>query len=203
MRTDEGYALARYAYNRLGQRTEERYFDAEGQPVLHKEYNCAGIQNEYDERGNRTHIWYCGLDGERFERKDYGAMVNCMEYDQYDRMIWDTYYTLGESMYQPVNRKDVEYYAIRSVYDEQGRRECKKYLDKNYELVINKAKGYAECKWFYNELGQLEYLRYYDREEKPVDIPGGYAEIEYIYDASGNVVYRKYRNASGEEITPK
>ncbi|MDE7353181.1 MAG: hypothetical protein K2O06_09035 [Acetatifactor sp.] len=203
VRTDVGYATARYAYNELGQRTEESYHDAEDHLVLHKEFNCAKIKNRYDERGNRAYIWYYGLDGKRIVRKDSGAMVNYMVYDAYDRMTWDAYYIYEKPEYQPVIRKDMGYFAIRYTYNKQGKYEKKQYLDVNKDPVMHKTKGYAECRWFYNESGQLEYLRYYDKDEKPVNIPEGYAEKEYIYDASGNAVDWIYRDAAGNEVTPK
>ena len=182
---------------------EESYHDAEGHLVLHKEFNCAMIKNQYDERGNRAYIWYYGLDGKRIVRKDSGAMVNYMAYDAYDRMIWDAYYIYEEPEYQPVIRKDMGYFAIRYTYNKQGKYKKKQYLDVNKDPVMHKTKGYAECRWFYNELGQLEYLRYYDKDEKPVNIPEGYAEMEYIYDASGNAVDWIYRDTAGNEVTPK
>ncbi len=202
-RPDAGYAMIKYRYNEKGQCISESYYDEEGQPVISRKEKCAEYQYAYDERGNCTYIWYCGLDGRESIRKDYGAILNFMAYDEYDHMIWDAYYINGGSEYQPVIRKDVGYFAIRYTYNEQGTLERKQYLDTDRNPVMHKQNGYAECEWSYNEKGQLEYVRYWDEDQEPVNIPGGYAEIEYIYDASGNNIDWTYYDSSGNEFELK
>ncbi len=93
LRSDKGFAVIKNEYDAYGQQITQTYYDASDrlQPIIHKEYQCAGFQHEYDDKGNQVYTGYLGLDGDLMVRRDLGYAQVEKIYDNVGNKIREAY----------------------------------------------------------------------------------------------------------------
>lgn len=196
VRNDTGYAICKKQYDEYGRCISEFYYDRDEGRVINTESYCSGLSYQFDERGNKTYIWYKGLDGENAEREDFGAALYFKVYDEYDRLIWEAYYNTDLKL---VIRKDLGYAGIRREY--AGIHvERLEYVGTDEKAISNDDVGYAVCVDGYNESGKWESEAYYDKDENLVNGKDGYAIKKFQYDSAGNYEKTVYYDQNEKEI---
>lgn len=226
--SDTGYAILQYEYNDYGQCIGEYYYDTERERIFNKDYQCAGRQFGYDERGNQTEFCCIGLDGKPMIWK-WGYAQSKYEYDNFNNKTKEIYL---DTEGNPIIRQALGYAEIQWKYNEAGKKELEAYFDENGQSVACKEGGYASCKFYYDDEAQWEERQYFDTEDNlilrsdegyaviryfyneygqciAVDYLGEnrkrvintkkyYSEVSYEYDERGNNIYIWYRNTKGE-----
>lgn len=198
IRKDEGYAIVKYLYNDLLQEETRSYYGLDGQRIEGKE-KCAGYRYNYDERGNQTYIWCMDTNGMSVRQGGKGGEVQYRIFDEYDNLIWDTYFVYDGAEYHRKDFKKLGYFGISYSYENSQLTEMAyKNIGNNY--TICPTAGYAVLRQEYNNCGLLKKKEYLDANEKLIDVAFGeyiYAKIEYVYDASGNCTKRLFYDSKG------
>lgn len=192
-RNDKGYAIIKNEYDAYGQRIAQTYYDASDrlQPVIHKEYYCAGFQYEYDDKGNQVHIGYLGLDGDLMVRRDLGYAQVEKVYDNVGNKIEEAYLDIWNN---PAVDKEGGYSYYLNYYGDKE--------DDNYGRLI-KVEYYVDRNVRNRIVFDGDKERVKEEEKESADDIGkegelvlrkdtGYAIVEYVYDEFGqekNVLY--------------
>ena len=200
-----GAHMVTRSFNDLKQKTEERYFDTDENPVL-IDKGYAVIRFEYDEAGNVVCERYYddskGSDGS--EKPEpialaSGAHMVTRSFNDLKQKTEESYFDTDEN---PV-LIDKGYAVIRFEYDEAGNVVCERYYDDSKGSdgsekpePIALASGAHMVTRSFNDLKQKTEERYFDTDENPVLIDKGYAVIRFEYDEAGNVVCERYYDDS-------
>ncbi|MBD5493548.1 MAG: hypothetical protein HDR12_03970 [Lachnospiraceae bacterium] len=195
LRKDMGYAVVKYSYNEYGQVNSSYFFGVNEKPVISTNYHCAGITYSY-ENGNRTEIWYHGLDGQLINRSDYGCAQIRKEYDEFGFITKESYIDTDG---QVVIRKDIGYAICKERYDPYHRRVEFIYCDTQGHPMLEQKSGTAMWKLDYDKYGREARYTYFSTDEKPIlnNIYSCYG-IRYSYDEQGNQTEIQYLDPDGE-----
>ena len=91
---DEPYYRVEYTYDKTGRINREKYYDADGNPVL-----CSGgyaiVYREYDEYDRVEYEKFYGTDGFAIKLPD-GSVCHRYEYDEQGRLVKTTGYDYAD-----------------------------------------------------------------------------------------------------------
>jgi len=196
MRMNYGYAFIQNVYDEFGQMISSRFYDTdEKSPVISSYYHGAGIDYEYDSKGNETRTSYIGLDGNLMPGVDLGFAQVEKTYDDMGRLIGEAYFDVNGG---PAVYKDQGYTSYKQDY-ENGLWIATRYYDSQGRLTSCKN-GYAVVMNEYNAYGQRTLQRYYSEDGKTPIVCAEHhcAEIRYGYDERGNTNYLGYYGPGGK-----
>ena len=184
---DMGYATVSRMRDDSGRVVEERYLDANGNPV-ERYGDYYGISYEYN--SENVVIRYLGADKQ--------PMMLGAGYSTIVRTLVDGKAT--DDLYYDLNMQPVQctggYYGLHRKYDEQGLNCAITYLDENRQPVICTS-GYAVKTYLRDSEGTVIGERYFDAEENPVKSSlGQYGEL-YQRDEQGRISQITYLGADG------
>lgn len=200
LRSDEGYAVIRYAYDEYRQKTSEAYFGADGEtPALNQNYGCAGFQYGYDERGNQTDVWTIGSDGQLLLRQTIGAAHTAYSYDGAGNRVCTAYY-LDREQSRPAVKKEDGYVRQESEY-KNGKRVEERFYDAQGKPALSQKGFYASARYAYNPRGQCASIHYFGQDGTPVmNTEQRCAGILYDYDERGLQILTQYVGLDGSPI---
>ena len=187
---DRGYAVMKQLKNAEGQVTEERYFDADGNPVkLYDSYY--GVECEYHD--HEAIIRYLDSEGNTMPLATYSTIVRTL--DDAGRAVDDYYYDLDM---QPVQWSG--YYGIHRDYDGNGWNNRITYLDRNGQPVLCSS-GYAINEYKRDEEGNVTGEFYLDTQGNPTKSSlGEYGQL-YERDENGRINQITYLDSDGNAKT--
>ena len=187
---DRGYAVRKVIRNAEGKALEERYFDADGNPVeLYNSYY--GIKYEY--RDHEVIIRYLDSQGNEMSLAAYSIIVRTL--DDNGRAVDDYYYDLDM---QPIQYAG--YYGMHRDYDNNGWNCRITYLDKNGQPVLC-SYGYAIKEYKRDADGNITGEFYFDTQGNPTKSSlGEYGQL-YKRDEKGRINQITYLDEDGKEAT--
>ena len=195
--SDTGYAIIRYEYNDYGQYIGEYYYDTERERVFNKDYQCAGRQFGYDEKGNQTEFRCIGLDG-NLMIWEWGYAQAKSEYDNFNNKTKEIYL---DTEGNPIIPEAFGYAQIQWKYNEAGKIEKEAYFDADGQSVACKVGGYAYYEVEYIDESNLEYRYYYDTKDNlMLHNDEGYAIIGHTYNEFGQLIAVTYWGINSEKI---
>jgi YD repeat-containing protein len=185
----------------------EAYFDAEGQPVCHKDGYARRIV-KFDERGNRVET---RLD-------DRGNLMDMAFFDAEGRPVrHEEGYSRQTAQYDGCGNRvavanfdeegrpttDIHGHARWTArYDERGNQIEEAYFGSNGETVLH-PDGYAKCSLEYDERAHEIEVAFFDQTGQPVCHRDGYARRTITYDEGGNAVEMSFFDAAGQPVRVK
>ena len=163
-----------------GRTVEEKYFDADRQPVV--------ISRGYDELkqmyhdGNKPYrIEYYKNGVPTLYNDNYAAIER--EYDDAGNIIVERYY---DTTFQLALCKN-GYAMIKRAYDEKKQIIREQCFDTSGEPMVNN-KGVYQTTYEYNEQGKVTREAYYDANGEPMANKNGYIIIERVYNKEGKKI---------------
>ena len=184
---DMGYATVCRMWDENGRIIEERYLDANGDPVARYD-DYYGVSYEYDETS--TVITYLDAEGNPIIRSDgYSTIIRT----QIDSMA-------SEDFYYDLDGQQVQcsggYYGLHHWYNSDGQNTGMTFLDKDGHAVCSSS-GYAGVTYQYNMDGMLVGQQYFDTDGNPAPTNAGYTILKRIYHRDGTVDTDMYFDADG------
>ena len=165
---DMGYATVCRMQDDNGRVVEERYLDANGDPVA-RYGNYYGLSYEYDETG--TVITYLDAEGNPIIRSDGYSTIVRTQVD--GRASDDFYYDLNGQQVQCSGG----YYGLHREYNSEGQSTSSTFLDKDGHAVSTSS-GYAIKTYQRDMDGTIVGEQYFDTEGNPVrSLLGQYGEL--------------------------
>ena len=185
---DMGYATVCRMRDDSGRVVEERYLDANGDPVArYRDYY--GVSYEYDETS--TVITYLDAEGNPIIRSDgYSTIIRT----QIDSMASeDFYYDLNGQQVQCAG----EYYGLHCEFNTEGQNTSLTFLDKDGHAVSTSS-GYAIKTYQRDMDGTIVGEQYFDTEGNPArSLLGQYGEL-YQRNEPGYIGQITYLGADGK-----
>ena len=187
---DRGYAIREAVRNVEGKTIEERYFDADGNPVkLYDSYY--GVRYEYHD--HEVIIRYLDSQGNEMLLTTYSVIVRTLDDDGRD--VDDYYYDLDK---QPIQYAG--YYGMHRDYDNNGWNNRVTYLDENGQPVLCSS-GYAIKEYKRDADGTITGEFYFDAQENPTKSSlGEYGQL-YERDENGRISQITYLDSDGNAAT--
>lgn len=187
---DRGYAIREAVRNAEGKTIEERYFDADGNPVeLYDSYY--GVRYEYCDR--EVIIRYLDSQGNEMSLATYSIIVRTLDDD--GRAVDDYYYDMDM---QPIQYAG--YYGMHRDYDNNGWNNRVTYLDENGQPVLCSS-GYAIKEYKRDVDGTITGEFYFDAQGNPIkSLLGEYGQL-YEYDENGRISQITYLDSDGNAAT--
>jgi len=189
-------ATREYAYDRWGNRTEERYYDHKGQRVTTTDGH-SGTRRSYEMHGLAWLInssTYLDMqDQPVLAAGRYGTRYRFLR----RRDLIEESYCDAEG--RLMNRLDTGYAIALKEYDPKGRLVSEKYYDtdRNPVACYDGYSGYARE---YDEDGRLTVEEYFDGQGKPANNRGGFATWRRSYDDDGNLTAEAFLDAQGDAV---
>ena len=183
---DRGYAVREAVRNAEGKTIEERYFDADGNPVeLYDSYY--GVRYEYCDR--EVIIRYLDSQGNEMSLATYSIIVRTLDDD--GRAVDDYYYDLDM---QPIQYAG--YYGMHRDYDNNGWNNRVAYLDEDGQLVLCSS-GYAIKEYKRDVDGTITGEFYFDAQKNPTkSLLGEYGQL-CERDENGRISQITYLDSDG------
>lgn len=187
---ERGYAVRKAVRNAEGKIIEERYFDADGNPVeLYDSYY--GVRYEYCDR--EVIIRYLDSQGNEMPLATYSIIVRTLDDD--GRAVDDYYYDMDM---QPI--KYAGYYGMHRDYDNNGWNNRVIYLDENGQPVLCSS-GYAIKEYKRDADGTITGEVYFDAKGNPTKSSlGEYGQL-YERDENGRISQITYLGSDGNAAT--
>ena len=192
---DGGYYAVRKEYDCHQRIIEQKYYDADMQPIENA-WGYASTTYQYnDGYGSVTNYYYL-LNGEPvvFEEGNSGYTISYPT-------AGNAYQ--GKQIFLDKNGNTVTlkygYAEIRWQTNERGQDVCRTFYDENSE-VVNSIYGYAKRIQIYNERGQIIRREFYDLNGVPVDCTEGYSFVVWKYDENGELENNGCYNVRGELV---
>lgn len=191
--TDPAYgALTRYEYAGHNE-IRMSCFDEKGDLFLN-DRGWAVKLSQYDERGRRVRVSFCGLNGEPVLCSE-GYAVEETLFDEQGNPLRISFFGLDG---EPILNAD-GYAGYVSAFDGQGRQTGAAYFGTEGEPVLSTF-GYAGWNAVYDERGNLVRVAYYGTDGEAVLSAEGYAGWESVFDELGNEIRIAYYGPSGEAV---
>lgn len=115
IRKDNLYGEKTYKYDAVGRIIGERFFNENGEPVLSAS-GYAGYDQEYDERGNISAIYFMDFSGEGLKTNVYGYAIIRREWNDNKQMIKETHYDINGELVNDIYGVAI----IERVYNDKG-----------------------------------------------------------------------------------
>ena len=187
---DRGYAVMKQLKNAEGQVTEERYFDADGNPVkLYDSYY--GVKYEY--HNHEVILRYLDSEGNTMPLATYSTIVRTL--DDAGRAVDDYYYDLDM---QPVQWAG--YYGIHRDYDGNGWNNRITYLDTQGNPTKSSLGEYGQL-YERDENGRINQITYLDSGGNAETNSAGYTILKRTYYRDGNIDTDMYFDKAGNPVT--
>ena len=178
-----------------GKTIEFRYYDADGNPALHKSYGCAIMIEHYNANGNFVGCEY--LDSERnpvidkrYRRASFTKTVDAKGNDQ--KVIF--FGVDGEP-----NLCESGYAIAEYNYDIYGNVTERRFYDTDGKALIYSTEfGAAKVTYSYNRYGDTIETSYFGENDEPILGKGGFASCSRKYDLRGNCVEERYYGDDGK-----
>ena len=184
---DMGYATVCRMRDDNGRVVEERYLDANGDPVA-RYGDYYGLSYEYDETG--TVITYLDAEGNPIIRSDGYSTIVRTQVD--GRASDDFYYDLNGQQVQCSGG----YYGLHREFNTEGQNTSLTFLDKDGHAVSTSS-GYAIKTYQRDGNGTVAGEQYFDTEGNPArSLLGQYGEL-YQRDEQGYIGQITYLDADG------
>ncbi len=193
---DGNYAALRQEYDELGREISRIYLDGNMHMVLHKTEGCAGYRYAYDDFGNRSDVWYLGLDGKPMSMEGRGVAHVQTKYIAGGLETEERFFDSEETAVA-----HGEYgYAVKKSFYKNGKLHQVQYLNTEETLCLREDTGCAVEEYDYNITGRLASVWYYGLEDaRAVHKTEGYAGVEYLYDGRGNLKTIYYYGADRKQ----
>ena len=187
---DRGYAIRKAVRNAEGKTIEERYFDADGNPVeLYDGYY--GIKYEYCD--HEVIIRYLDSQGNEMSLTTYSIIVRTLDDD--GRAVDDYYYDMDMQ-----SIKYAGYYGMHRDYDNNGWNNKVTYLDENGQPVLCSS-GYAIKEYKRDADGTITGEVYFDAQKNPTKSSlGEYGQL-CERDENGRISQITYLDSDGNAAT--
>ncbi len=174
----EGIAGWAHTYEN-GNLTAVSYFDANGNPMLHPDYDAATIKYDYNERGNMINESFFGEDGE----PKLSLLLNQASLDSPRLSIWNRLAPIA---------------SIEYTYDLQGNITSQAFYDLNGNLTRRTSSGFALITYTMDERGnQIMEIGYDIDGLTPINDDNGICIIKRSFDERNNKISEAYFDANG------
>ena len=189
-------ATREYAYDRWGNRTEERYYDHTGRRVTTTD-GFSGKRRSYEMHGL---AWLINSDTS-LDVQDQPILASGRYETRYRylrrRDLVEESYCDAEG--RLMNRLDTGYAIALKEYDKAGKVISEKYFDVDRNPVAC-TDGYSAYAREYDEEGRLTVEKYYDGQGMPADNRNGFATWRRSYDEDGNLTDEAFLDAQGNTV---
>lgn len=189
-------ATREYAYDRWGNRTEERYYDHTGRRVTTTD-GFSGKRRSYEMHGL---AWLINSDTS-LDVQDQPILASGRYETRYRylrrRDLVEESYCDAEG--RLMNRLDTGYAIALKEYDKAGKVISEKYFDVDRNPVAC-TDGYSAYAREYDEEGRLTVEKYYDGQGMPADNRNGFATWRRSYDEDGNLTDEAFLDARGNTV---
>ena len=189
-------ATREYAYDRWGNRTEERYYDHTGRRVTTTD-GFSGKRRSYEMHGL---AWLINSDTS-LDVQDQPILASGRYETRYRylrrRDLVEESYCDAEG--RLMNRLDTGYAIALKEYDKAGKVISEKYFDVDRNPVAC-TDGYSAYAREYDEEGRLTVEKYYDGQGMPADNRNGFATWRRSYDEDGNLTGEAFLDAQGNTV---
>lgn len=189
-RTDTKYAAVVTTYDRAGNRTGEKYYDADGNMVC-SSAGYAEIKRVYQQK-RLTEEWYYDESGQLIPIA-LGYAGRKMSYDNAGNMITESYYDAAGNLTDNING----YFVEERKYDDNRNIIFQKFLDAEGNPVIT-GSGYAEVHRVY-EGTHLIREEYFGPDGCSFCKLAGYTAILQTWDED-TLVSREYLDSFGKPV---
>jgi hypothetical protein len=186
VRSDFGYARIEYAYDKDGNRTEERVFNAALKPTK-SEFGVSHVVMKYDERGRKTATRYYDESGRPVANKE-GFAGLLVEYNKAGKLTSQTY--LNERG-EPTDTPSRGIAIIRKEYNALNKVSRERYFNAAGKLTEDKF-GIASSEFDYDERGNATEGRFYDAQGRLTNAGWGLGRVVKQYDDRGNELSTQY-----------
>lgn len=191
---DGGYHKEVMKYNSNNMCVQQEYYGTDGRLKNISGQNLAVIKREYDERGNKTsEVFFTqngtrGCDNEKVHKY----------YNQYDRIANKVSHQISFGIDgKPVVANNIAAEG-RTVYDKRGNMTKIMCYD-GYGKSINGRQGWSECRFTYNEAGDITSKAYFDINGKAVaDKSEKIHKYTYTYNGMRMLSSESYYGADGK-----
>lgn len=189
-------ATREYAYDRWGNRTEERYYDHTGRRVTTTD-GYSGKRRSYVMHGLAWLInSETNLDTQDRPILAAGRYETRYRYLRRRDLIEESYCDAEGRL---MNRLDTGYAIALKEYDKKGKVISEKYFDVDRNPVACHD-GYSAYAREYDEKGRLTVEKYYDGQGMPADNRNGFATWRRSYDEDGNLTGEAFLDAQGNTV---
>ncbi|MBQ3479467.1 MAG: RHS repeat protein, partial [Clostridia bacterium] len=189
-------ATREYAYDRWGNRTEERYYDHTGRRVTTTN-GFSGKRRSYEMHGLAWLInSETNLDMQDQPILASGRYETRYRYLRRRDLIEESYCDAEGRL---MNRLDTGYAIALKEYDKAGKVISEKYFDVDRNPVAC-TDGYSAYAREYDEEGRLTVEKYYDGQGMPADNRNGFATWRRSYDEDGNLTGEAFLDAQGNTV---
>lgn len=189
-------ATREYAYDRWGNRTEERYYDHTGRRVTMTN-GLSGKRKSYVMHGLAWLInSETNLDMQDQPILAAGRYETRYRYLRRRDLIEESYCDAEGRL---MNRLDTGYAIALKEYDKAGKVISEKYFDVDRKPVAC-TDGYSAYAREYDEEGRLTVEKYYDGQGMPADNRDGFATWRRSYDEDGNLTGEAFLDAQGNTV---
>jgi YD repeat-containing protein len=178
----DGIARYAYRYSPVGDRMEERYFDANLQPAA-TTGGVYGVKYLYDDHHRQTEeTWLDGQGNPMDSPKQHYATIRS-RYDSRGRRIEQSYFHPDGTPAVVNNNEYIERYS----YDDRGNQSEMLMLDQNGQMLPQAHESRAV--YVHDTFGRETQRRFYSSDGKPVRSPEtGRSEVRTQYDTAGRKI---------------
>lgn len=203
-RADWGHHKWTGVYDDNGNLTEERYFDANGEPILNSRSGYHLRVRRFDHRGLNLESRFYGVKGLKDPtlRTDYGHHIWRAKFDRRGKKIEETYYDKGGAPLQ-IREDRGGYHRIEYEYDERGFKIFKKIYDKKSVPMLNDVFGCHMWKYEYNLRGDRIRSECYGTNSERIIGPWGYHREDVQRNLLGKVTHGEWFDVSLRKSNPK
>lgn len=169
------------SYDGRGKVIRKKYYDADGEPGLHKEGNH-GWEAQYDERGNQTSQTFFGVDEKPVLLPERFATMKSTYDARGQRTRMSLYGVKGEK----VLHRD-GHHGWQAVFDDRSRRTAVTHFGVDGRPMLL-PDNYSLVKWAYNERDKITRQDYFGVNQEPILYKNHYHGWNSDYDQRGNLV---------------
>ena len=180
------YAIKKLKYDNQGNEVETTHYNSQEKPCS-DENNVYRYVNEFDSQNRIIHQLSFNEEGKPCINKGT-APEGRVKYDNKGNIIELSCYDGHGNL---INGNQGYAYEVRT-YNDKGKIISSTYLNKDNQMVFNKAENYSKAETDYNELNNITEIRYYDDKNQLNRSP--FAYVRYKYDDSGNIIEFAYFN---------
>lgn len=188
-----GVHKAVQSYDGRGKVIRKKYYDADGEPGLHKEGNH-GWEAQYDDRGNQTSQTFFGVDGKPVLLPARFATVKSI----YDARGQKTRTSLYGVNGEKVLHRD-GHHGWQAVFDDRSRRTAVTHFGVDGRPILL-PDNYSLVKWAYNERDKITRQDYFGVNQEPILYKKHYHGWSSEYDQRGNVIATTSFGLDGKPI---
>jgi len=188
----KGYSKIRYLRDEEGHIIELSNFGIEGKLYVSEEGYAKAVM-KYNESGNRSEIYYYGIDGTPCYNKEDGVAKISYKYDEYGNIIEEGYFDEGGN---PMLNKN-KYASAKYKYDENGNNTEGLFLGTNGTPCLT-IDSISKAKYVYNERGFLIKKSSFGVKDEPCINKEGYSTSVRKFNRRGDITEDAYYGCDGK-----